>query len=173
MNFEPLLHASPIIQIHVAAAVLALAIGYVVLFRRKGDARHRALGKTWVVLMTIVAVSSFFIWTIRLWGPFSPIHLLSVLTLFLLWRAVGYARRHQIVMHRRMMQCTYIAALIITGLFTFYPGRIMYRVAFGPDGPTPGKLAVFALILALIAAGALTALRWRRTASWSTASRPA
>jgi uncharacterized membrane protein len=163
MDPDPLLHASPVIQIHVACAVLALIVGAVVLFRRKGDGRHRALGKVWVTLMAIVALSSFFIWTIRLWGPFSPIHLLSILTLFLLWRAVTYARRRQIVMHRRIMQSTYLLALVVTGLFTFYPGRIMYRVAFGPDGATPGKLAIFFGTLVLVAAVSFLTLRWRRS----------
>ncbi len=165
MNFDPLLHASPVIQIHAAAAILALLVGAIVLFRRKGDRRHRVLGKLWVTLMAIVALSSFFIWTIRLWGVFSPIHLLSILTLFLLWRAVSYARARNIVLHKRTMQYTYVLALVITGLFTFYPGRIMSKVAFGPEGATPAKIAVFALVLVVVAVAAWLVVRWRRSVS--------
>jgi uncharacterized membrane protein len=162
MNLNPLLSASPIIQIHAAAAVLALLTGAVVLFRRKGDSRHRALGKLWVALMAIVALSSFFIWTIRLWGLFSPIHLISIFTLVMLWRGVGFARRHDIAHHRLTMQLTYLLALVVTGLLTFLPGRIMYRVAFGPDGADPGKLAVFLGLVVTIAIASLIVLRWRR-----------
>jgi uncharacterized membrane protein len=161
MTLDPLLHASPIIQIHAAAAILALLIGALVLFRRKGDGPHRLAGRLWVGLMGVVALSSFFIWTIRLWGPFSPIHLLSILTLVLLWRGVGHARRRNIRLHRRAMQAAYLLGLVITGLFTFFPGRIMYRVAFGPEGATPVKLLVFAMVLAAAGLAAWQVTRWR------------
>ena len=163
MDFSPLLHASPVIQVHAAAAVLALIIGAFVLFRRKGDAPHKRLGRVWVALMALVALSSFFIWTIRLWGPFSPIHLISILTLVVLWRGVGYARARRIALHRRTMQMTYVLALLVTGLFTFLPGRTMYRVAFGPEGATPAKLAIFAVVLVLASALGFAILRWRRS----------
>jgi uncharacterized membrane protein len=163
MNFDPLLHASPVIQIHAAAAIVALLVGAVVLFRRKGDRRHRMLGKLWVGLMAVVALSSFFIWTIRLWGPFSPIHLLSIFTLFMLWRGVSYARAHNIRLHLRVMQSTYLLALVITGLFTFYPGRIMNKVAFGPEGATPEKLAIFVVVIGVVAIAVWQIMRWRRS----------
>lgn len=165
MSLDPLLQASPVIQIHAAAAVLALVVGAVVLFRRKGDRPHKALGKLWVGLMVVVALSSFFIWTIRLWGLFSPIHLLSVFTLAILWRAVSYARQRNIKLHMRTMQFTYVAALIITGLFTFLPGRIMNKVVFGPDGATPQALAAFIAALLAVALATLLVIRWRRTGS--------
>ena len=131
MTFDPLLHASPTIQIHAGAAVAALVVGGVVLFRRKGDAPHKRLGRVWVGLMVIVCVGSLFIWEIRMVGLFSPIHLLSIVTLILLYRSVMSARKRQVRMHRGIMQGTYFLALIVTGFFTFMPGRIMYQVAFG------------------------------------------
>jgi uncharacterized membrane protein len=39
----------------------------------KGTATHRVAGRTWVVLMSAVALTSFFIHEIRLWGSWSPI----------------------------------------------------------------------------------------------------
>ena len=42
--------------------------------------------------MVIVAFSGFFIHVLKLVGPFSPIHLLSVLTLTSLWYAIRAAR---------------------------------------------------------------------------------
>ncbi|TJX24662.1 MAG: DUF2306 domain-containing protein, partial [Mesorhizobium sp.] len=154
MSLEPLLHASPLIKLHALAAMASLLLGAVQLWRTKGDRLHRALGRVWVSLMAVVALSSFFIWTIRLWGPFSPIHLLSLFVLIMLWRGVGLARRGNIAAHRRIMQGTYIFGLVITGLLTFIPGRTMYFVAFGPQGATPLKLAAFAaLVVAAAAAG--------------------
>lgn len=135
MNFEPLMNASPAIQIHVVAAILAFVLGGVVLFRRKGDRLHRLGGKIWVGLMLVVALSSLFIHTIRLWGPWSPIHLLSIATLWGLYRGVTLARLRRIAEHRRTMQGVYLGALIIAGVFTFMPGRIMHEVFF--EGPSP------------------------------------
>ena len=163
MSLEPLLNASPVIQVHALCAVAALLLGAVQLFRKKGDPLHRALGRTWVALIALVALSSFFIWTIRLVWLFSPIHLLSIFTLVMLWRGVNAARRGDVSRHMRTMRVTYVAALIVTGLLTFLPGRIMYHVAFGKDGATPEKLAVFAAMI--IASGALAfgIMRWRST----------
>jgi uncharacterized membrane protein len=163
MSLDPLLHASPVIQIHAAFAIVALLLGAMQLFRKKGDAVHRAAGTVWVVLMAIVAFSGFFIWTIRLWGPFSPIHLLSIFVLVMLWRGVAAARRHDIDRHMKTMRGTYFFGLIITGLLTFIPGRTMYRVAFGPEGPTTAKLMVFATLVLVAAAAGVLLVRWRRS----------
>lgn len=163
MSLDPFLHASPVIQIHAACAFLAMFLGAVQLFRKKGDPWHRALGRSWVTLMALVALSSFFIWTIRLWWLFSPIHLISIFTLVMLWRGVSHARHGDIVHHRMTMQFTYFLALVVTGLLTFLPGRIMYRVAFGPEGATPGKIAAFAALVIVLAAIAVLAALWRRT----------
>jgi uncharacterized membrane protein len=81
--------------------------------------------------MLIVSVASFFIHEIRLWGPWSPIHLLSIFTLVTLPLAVLHARRHRVSRHRNAMIAMFAGALVIAGAFTFLPGRIMHAVAFG------------------------------------------
>jgi uncharacterized membrane protein len=81
--------------------------------------------------MLVVCVSSFFIHTIRLWGPWSPIHLLSIFTLGSLPLAVWYAHRHDVVPHRVAMISIFVGGLVIAGLFTLVPGRIMHAVLFG------------------------------------------
>lgn len=155
MNFDPLLQASPAIQVHVYAAVAAFFLGAAILFRRKGGRVHKALGRIWVGLMLVVAISSLFIHTINLWGIWSPIHLISVGTLFSLGYGVWLIRRRIVIGHQRVMQGTYFGALIVAGIFTFLPGRIMYEVLF--EGPSPAVgIAVMAFILA---AGSL--LAWR------------
>jgi uncharacterized membrane protein len=131
MSLAPLLNASPVIQVHAFAAMGAFALGLVQLAAPKGTIPHRTVGWIWVALMLTVAVSSFWIHEIRLVGPFSPIHLLSILTLVTLPLAVFAARRHRVATHRKAMTSIFFGALVIAGLFTFMPGRIMYRVAFG------------------------------------------
>ena len=49
---------SPVIQIHLLAAVAAFAIGAVQIFGPKGTGMHRILGWTWVIFMVVVAGSS-------------------------------------------------------------------------------------------------------------------
>lgn len=162
MSLVPLLSSSPIIQIHAYCAVAAFGLGAVQFASGKGNARHRTLGRIWVVLMAVTALSSFFIWTIRTWGPFSPIHILSLVTLAGLWRAIAHARAGDIAAHRALMRMLYLGALVVAGLFTFAPGRIMNRVVFGPDGAGPLEWAVFGLAVFLVAAAAFVAINRRR-----------
>lgn len=131
MSLAPLLQASPVIQVHAFAAIGAFALGSVQMLAPKGTIPHRTFGWAWVILMMLVAGTSFFIHTIRTWGPFSPIHLLSIVVLVQVPLAVWYARTRRISNHQRLMTALYVLALLITGLFTFWPGRIMYQVVFG------------------------------------------
>ncbi|QMV03744.1 DUF2306 domain-containing protein [Devosia sp. D6-9] len=162
MTLEPLLSASPIIQIHAYAAIAAFILGACVLFRRKGDARHKAMGRFWVALMAVVAVSSLFIWEIRTFGLFSPIHILSLVTLYGLYKGVGHACARRIALHRRTMQALYLGALGIAGIFTLAPGRIMHRVVFGVDAGFPLNPFVLAAGIALALLAGWLVLRARR-----------
>jgi uncharacterized membrane protein len=131
MSLAPLLHASPAIQTHAFAAMSALVLGIVQLSAPKGTLPHRTIGWIWVALMAVVGASSFFIHELRLVGPWSPIHLLSVLTLVALPLAVLAAHRHAVDRHRRAMISIFVGGLVVAGLLTFAPGRIMHSVAFG------------------------------------------
>jgi|GEM_PF-613349 len=133
MTLQPLLEASAAIQIHVCAALAAALLGTVILFRRKGTAAHRFAGRIWIVAMAVTALSSFAIHEIRLWGSWSPIHILSFVTLASLAIGVMFACRGDIIAHRITMQSTFYGALVIAGLFTLLPGRIMHDVLFGGD----------------------------------------
>lgn len=131
MNLAPLTNAPFAIQLHAYAALAAFALGVVQLARAKGTGGHRALGYTWVALMLVVAVSSFWIHDMRLWGPWSPIHLLSITVLLMLPAAIYFARIHRVRGHMLTMLGLFSGALIIAGVFTLVPGRIMHRVLFG------------------------------------------
>src|SRR5208282_5483893 len=131
MTFAPLLEASPAIQLHAFAAMSAFALGVIQLAAPKGTLPHRTLGWIWVALMLVVSVSAFFIHQLRLWGAWSPIHLLAIFTLITLPIAVLAARRHAVKRHRNAMIGIFVGALVIAGIFTFVPGRIMHAVAFG------------------------------------------
>lgn len=131
MFLAPLFAASPEIIAHALAAMAAFALGLIQLAGPKGTRFHRALGWFWVGLMALVAVSSLFVNTTCTFGPFSAIHLLSLLTIIALPMGVAAARQHRVSRHGRIMISLYIGALVIAGVFTFSPGRIMHDVAFG------------------------------------------
>lgn len=119
----------PAIAIHVVAALLALGIGIFVLAARKGTPRHRLAGRGWAVAMAVTAASSFFIAAQLLpvttpFGAFGPIHLLSVFTLWALWRAITAIRRGDVTAHRRAMQRAFWS-LAVAGAFTLAPGRTL------------------------------------------------
>src|SRR5262249_10792706 len=99
--------------------------------RSQRELPHRAVGWAWVTLMVIVAGSSFWIHELRVWGPWSPIHLLAIYTLAMLPLAAMHARRHRVEKHRKAMIAIFVGALVVAGLFTFWPGRIMHAVLFG------------------------------------------
>ena len=131
MTLAPLLAAQPLIQFHAAFAFAAIGLGAVQFLAPKGTLPHRTVGWAWATLMILVAGTSLFIHTIRMWGPWSPIHLLSVFTLAVVPLAVWRARRHEVTRHRQAMIWIYALALIVTGLFTLAPGRIMNKAVFG------------------------------------------
>ena len=79
-----------------------------------------------------VAISSFWIHEIRLVGPLSPIHLLSIFALIMLVLARrGTPAGTTSARHRKPMISIFFGALVVAGLFTFVPGRIMHAVVFG------------------------------------------
>ena len=57
---------------HALVAFVALAVGGIQLASAKGTKRHRWLGYVWCVMMSFVAVSGFFIHSIRLRGAIQP-----------------------------------------------------------------------------------------------------
>ncbi|MFL4970985.1 MAG: DUF2306 domain-containing protein [Xanthobacteraceae bacterium] len=132
MSLIPLLDAAPVVQIHAFVAIAAFVLGAVQLAAPKGTIPHRTIGWIWVMLMVLIAASSFWIHGFRIIGPFSPIHLLSIFTLVMLPVAVLHARRHRVERHRKAMTSIFIGAMVIAGLFTLLPGRIMHDVVFGP-----------------------------------------
>lgn len=131
MNLDALLAASLPIQVHVVAVLLAFVIGVLQLLLKRGTPLHRAMGWTWVVAMVVTALSSFFIHSIRLVGLWSPIHILSVVTLVSLAWAIHSSRRGNMRRHGIIMASLFFYAIIGAGVFTLLPGRLMHVVLFG------------------------------------------
>ena len=130
INFEPLLAAPIQIQIHVASALTAFFIGLILLCAPKGFGFHKTLGWTWVIAMGVTAFSSFFITGI-FENAFSPIHALSAWVLLGLPFGIAAVRRRNIKKHRDTMTGMFMGGMVIAGLFTFLPGRLMWDLFIG------------------------------------------
>jgi uncharacterized membrane protein len=148
MTLEPLLEASTHVQIHVVAAAAAVVLGAIQFVAPKGVLPHRTIGWTWVGLMALMIVSVLFNQEFLQFGPFSPklccgpgtpclrgyvcagTHIWTLSCLLSLPYAVQHARLHQVQHHRNAMLFLFFGMLILTGIFTFVPKRIMHEVVF-------------------------------------------
>jgi len=110
--------------------MLGIVLGAWQLLSQKGNATHRFIGYIWVLLMLYVSISSFWIHTIKTVGLFSPLHLLSIVTICTLYAAIKAARQNNITKHKRMMKLLCALGLVLTGLLTLLPNRTMYDVFF-------------------------------------------
>ena len=113
------------IGIHLAAALGALILGVAMLARPKGTRSHKLLGRIWVAVMLVAAVTSF--WIRR--DGFSWIHLLSVWTLISLACAVWFIRRGNVRAHQGFMIGTFLG-LAGAGAGALMPGRLLFRLLF-------------------------------------------
>ena len=114
-------------------------LGIVQLTAPKGTLPHRTIGWIWVALLAIIAISSFWIHKIRLWGPFSPIHLISIFALVMLPIGVWRRTRHKVTRTPPHDDRDFFGGLVIAGLFTFVPGRIMHEVFSAPEKSPCGR----------------------------------
>ena len=122
---------APVVQGHLAAALIALILGAVVLAASKGTPVHKAMGRMWVALLVVISLGSFWIREIND-GGFSAIHVLSVVTLLSLAYAIYSIRRGRVRSHRLTMIAVYAGGMIGAGLGALAPGRVLSGLLFGP-----------------------------------------
>lgn len=135
-----------LIAIHAVAASLAMVLGAVNLLRRKrGDGPHKAIGRTWLVLMYFTAGSSFWIQQLRP-GNFSWIHGLSAFTIITLSLGLWNARRGNIAAHAGNMIGTYLGLIGAFIGVAAVPSRLVPQ-AFQSNWL--GMLAITAVIVAV------------------------
>lgn len=131
---------TPLIAVHMTAALGAIATGPVALWARKGATPrpklHRAFGYAWVTLMIVTAVSAIFIRNseLAMFAGFSPIHLLIPVTLGMLTLAFWFLAKGNITGHRKTMQRLYIGACAVAGAFTLLPGRYLGHLVWSTLG---------------------------------------
>lgn len=128
---------TPVITLHLSAALAALAIGPVALWARRSAhpraALHRAAGYTWVLLMLVVALSALFIRDFRLpnIAGYTPIHVMVPVVIGMLGLAFWHVRHGRVRAHRHTMVWLYVSACIVTGAFTLLPNRYLGQLVWG------------------------------------------
>jgi uncharacterized membrane protein len=155
MTFDPILNAPIYVQLHAFTAVVAFFLGPFVILRNQRDRLHKIGGYIWVGVMACAAISSFWIMEFRLIGPFSPIHGLSIYVLWSLYRGVSYAVARNIEAHRQTFRGLYVQGLVLAGLFTLLPDRILNRMLF----ETMPMAGVAVLIVGIVIIGVFTVRR--------------
>ena len=128
---------TPLIAVHMTAALAAVAIGPLALWARRGayprPGLHRAFGYAWVTLILLTAVSALFIRDFRLpnVNGYTPIHLLVPVVLVCLFGAFWFLARGNVRGHRKTMQFRYVGACLVTAAFTLLPGRYLGNLVWG------------------------------------------
>lgn len=118
------------VVIHLATVLPSLPIGLYLFASRKGGARHRLLGRIWMALMAITAVAALFIRHLND-GALSFVHIASAVTLIGIPQAILAARHGRIAEHRKHLVQMFTGALLVSGLLSFLPGRLMWFWMFG------------------------------------------
>ncbi len=130
MELDLLFNASPAIIFHTIFAFGALALGTAMFVRKKGTKSHKIIGKIFVVFMAITAFSALFITGLN-GDKWSWIHLFVPLSFFAIWELFYYVRKGNIKKHEKAVKGLFFGALLIPGLLSFLPGRLMWHVLFG------------------------------------------
>lgn len=115
------------VVIHVATVLPAVPLGGYLLLAPKGTKWHKLLGKVWVALMLITALSACFIkYGGGLDFHISPIHIFVPLTFMASYKLVATARRGDMKGHKKEILSLYLGALMIPGIVSMaWPGRLM------------------------------------------------
>jgi uncharacterized membrane protein len=128
MDLSPLFEASLWVQLHVAAAVLAILLGAGQFLGRKGTTPHRLIGWFWVLMLAALCITSFFIEGSLFIGPISVFHALSVYTLWALVMGARAARRGEIESHRSYMVWLYVLSVLISAAVAVLGGGVLSEV---------------------------------------------
>ncbi|UWF77664.1 MULTISPECIES: DUF2306 domain-containing protein [Microbacterium] len=135
-----------LIVVHAVAASFVILVGPVNILRRRKDAAHRLLGRTFALMLYLVCVSGMFIYS----AGFSVFHALAIFTFITTTLGILAIRRGNVIAHRANMIGSW-AGTVTAGVFAAtIPGRAIPALAV--DEP--------ALFWAIVASIIVAAMAW-------------
>lgn len=156
---------SPVGQLHLASAVVALAAGAWIVLRPKGTATHRRVGWIYAFSMLLLNVTALLIY--RLTGSFGPFHIAALFSLATLIAGIIPAWRRRPVdkwldHHYFWMAYSYLGLLAATVAET--ATRVPSVQAFA-GGPTPifWIVVIVASVAVLVVGGRVIRRRFEST----------
>ncbi|MDR2996581.1 MAG: DUF2306 domain-containing protein [Microbacterium sp.] len=159
---------SIIIAVHAIAASFVILIGPVQFLRRRKDARHRLLGRTFGIMMYFVCLSGMFIYSLD--GGFTVFHFLAIFTFTTTTIGIIAIRRHNVRLHRGMMIGSWAGTVVAGAFAALIPGRRIPTLAV----TDPALLwSIVAAVLVAATALILFALRAPRRTGAATKATPA
>jgi uncharacterized membrane protein len=138
-----------LLPIHIIAAVIALAFGYVALFAAKGGTLHRKTGLFFVYAMMVMALTAA---VIAAMTSVSSSVIAGLLTFYFVVTGMLTVRKAAVP---RWVHVTAIAVAVSVGLLAFGAGRDMLL----RGRPEAAPLFIFGLMALLGAAGDIRVLR--------------
>ncbi|SMY12459.1 DUF2306 domain-containing protein [Brevibacterium jeotgali] len=149
--------ATVIVIVHASTGFLAIVLGPVNMLRRRRDAFHRVVGRTWVGLIWTTCLSGLFI----VENGITVFHALAVFTIGTVTLALWRIRRGDPVGHAAHMIGSYLGLLIAFGFAALLPARLIQRTA----ASDPVGLAIYALVLIAALGAWMALLHWLTTRS--------
>lgn len=109
------------VAIHAIAASSVVLLAPVQVIRRPKDNKHKAIGRSWVLMMYFVCVSGMFIYSLT--GGFTLFHALAIFTFVTTTLGVINIRRGHIRRHVFNMIGSWLGALTAGVFAVIVPGR--------------------------------------------------
>ncbi|EAQ99244.2 DUF2306 domain-containing protein [Congregibacter litoralis] len=122
-----------IVFTHLITVCAAFLLGTTMLVLKKGTPLHRMLGRSYLLLMLFTAGTALALPAQlgpTVLGHFGPIHLLCIVVAYSVPKGWLAARRGDWQTHRKVMVRLYVLALVVAGLFTLAPGRLIHSWVF-------------------------------------------
>lgn len=131
------------IPVHAVAASFVVLLGPVNILRRRRDAAHRVIGRTFVVMMYLVCVSGMFIYSLS--GGLTLFHALAVFTFATTTLGVIAIRRRRIASHIGNMVGSWAGAVAAGAFAALVPGRYLPSLAISDPAALWGTAAAVAV----------------------------
>lgn len=116
---------------HLAAALISLALGAMQFVCRKGTRAHKTIGWIWVFAIAVACLSSFALHGFVEGTRFSWLHGLSGWTLICLFAMIYFVRKKNVRRHRNFAIGVYCGLLAAGLAATLMPHRFLYKLFFG------------------------------------------